>query len=103
MASGVLKVLHGVFTGTGAEKDITVVGFRPRKVELYNASALATAFWNEAMPDASAIEVADAGANKADVLYITSQGITPLSNGFRLGTDAKCNGSTNVVYWTASE
>lgn len=103
MASSFLKELHGKVKGTGSAIDIDSLGFRPRMVKLFNATTLATATWIDPMPNASCMEVADAGSNLADVLWVTTNGITPRTYGFTIGTDAILNNSADVIYWSAQE
>lgn len=99
MSSGVQRRVQGSFLGTGANLDITKVGFRPTKVVLINRGGLATAEWNSEMPDASAAKRVTAGT----LSFVTSGGVTPLANGFRLGTDADMNVSGELVYFEAFE
>lgn len=104
MSSGVRKALSGAFNGTGAQIDITTVGFRPRTVELFNVSGLCTARWQDSMADGSMLKNCDTGSGTEDMTFVTGgAGITPLANGFRLGADADLNVAAEVVHWEASE
>lgn len=87
----------GSFEGTGAALDITKVGFRPRVVKVFNKDGLCTLYWNKAMPDASGYKTITAGTES----FITSNGITPLAGGFRLGADTDLNVSGEVCYFEA--
>lgn len=79
----------GKVVGTGSALNVTKLGFRPRVVKLYNTGGLVSAVWNSSMPDASAWkELNHASAQRA---YITSDGITPLANGFTIGADSDIN------------
>ena len=98
MASGGARVIRGSFVGTGAQLDIRTIGFRPRAIKLWNQSAPASAEWIEGMADAKGIKRVTAGDASE-----MSAGITPLSDGFRLGTDADLNTDTEVVYYEATE
>lgn len=101
MSSGVRKKYRGSFVGTGAQIDITVPGFRPAEVQLYNAGAgLSSANWQKEMPDGSMMKEITAGTTS----FVTGgAGITPLVNGFRLGADANLNIAGQTVYYTAEE
>jgi hypothetical protein len=99
MSSGVSKTRVGAFNGTGAVVEVRGVEFRPRKVELYNVTGLATAVWVEGMADDSALKEVTAGTKS----LITSAGVTPRSDGFDLGADADLNVSAELVRWVAHE
>ena len=98
--SGTRKFV-GSYIGTGSAFDITNVGFRPRSVKLTNITGLTTAIWQSSMPDASAFKQ----INHADTqnVYVTANGITPLANGFTVGTDADINTDAETVYFEASD
>jgi len=98
MASGGTRMKCGTVTATGSAMDITTVGFKPRRVKCYNVSDIAILEWNEAMPDATGVQF-DAGTPT----YLSSGGITPLSNGFTLGADGDVNVATETVHWEAYE
>lgn len=98
MASGVRRKVCGSYTGTAAELDIKTVGFRPKSVMFFTSAGL-QAVWTESMADASAHKrIADGTGS-----FISSQGVTPLANGFRVGTDAAVNGSGVTVHYIAEE
>lgn len=101
MSSGVRKKYRGSFVGTGANIDITVPGFRPREVDLFNSGAgLSKANWTSEMPDGSMAKEITAGT----LSFVTGgNGVTPLVNGFRLGPDANMNIAGQTVYYTAEE
>ena len=99
MASGTSRVVRGSFVGSGAALNVRTVGFRPRTVNLWNIDGLAKAHWQDTFPDASAWKVITAGTQS----YITTNGVTPLSDGFQLGADADLNVSGEVVHWEAVE
>jgi hypothetical protein len=92
-------VVRGAFDGTGAQLDVRTVGFRPRAVKLLNSEGLCTLNWHSPMPDASGYKTITAGTES----FITSNGITPLSDGFRLGADADLNVAGELVYYEATE
>ena len=97
MSSGVSRVMTGKGLGTGASLNIKTVGFRPSKVEIYNVTDPGTLVWTKSMPDASGYKDNDVG------VWITTLGITPLSNGFTLGADTDINVDAQVFYWVAYE
>jgi len=98
MSSGVQITKNGAVTGTGANLDVRTVGFRPRRVELYNVTGLVSAVWTDSMADAAGLKRVTAG----DATVMTA-GVTPLSDGFRIGTDADVNAVGEVVHWVAHE
>jgi hypothetical protein len=97
MASGAKRILCGSFKGTGAQLDIKTIGFRPTAVKLKNVGAgLSSAEWQEGMPDGSMAKRVTAGT----MSFVTGgNGITPLSDGFRLGADANLNISGQTVHY----
>lgn len=99
MSSGVTRMVTGSFVGTGAAVDVKTVGFRPRRVELFNVTGLALAHWTDAMPDASMVKQITAGT----MTHPLTNGVTPLANGFRLGADADMNVAAEQVHWVAHE
>ena len=94
MSSSVSRYI-GSFVGTGAAIDVREVGFRPRSIKLWNLGGLAAAVWAEGMADASCLKEVTAGTKSA----VTANGITPLSDGFRLGADTDLNVSGELVYF----
>lgn len=100
MSSGTQIIKNGAVTGTGASLDVRTVGFRPRRVTLINLTGLVTAEWTDSMTEGRGIKRVTAG----DMTQIAAAaGITPLSDGFRLGTDADVNVSGEVIHWIAQE
>lgn len=98
MSSGVQISKNGAVTGTGADLDVRTVGFRPRRVELVNLTGLVTAVWLDSMADATGIKRITAGTMSA-----MTTGVTPLSDGFRIGADADLNVDGEVIHWVAHE
>jgi hypothetical protein len=100
MASGVSKTRVGSVIGTGADLEVRGLEFRPRVVRIFNVSAdNARAEWMEGMADDSAYKVITDGTQS----IITSNGITPLSDGFGIGADADLNVSGELIRWVAHE
>lgn len=98
MSSGVRKSYRGSFIGTGAQLDVKVVGFRPKSVELINVTGNLTGKWTESMADASMVKQITDGTQS----FITANGITPLADGFRVGTDS-INTAAQTVHFIAEE
>lgn len=96
MGSGVRKMYVGAFTGTGSEFDVEKVGFRPNVVELFNEDELCFMRWTETMGDAALAIQKDATTSK-----VTTAGITPIANGFTVGTNADLNTSGELVHFVA--
>ncbi len=99
MASGVQYTRRGSVVGTGSSLDVKGVGFRPKKVKLFNVTGLCTGEWQETMADASVVKTVTDGT----ISFATSNGITPLADGFRIGADTDINVAAEVVHWEASE
>jgi hypothetical protein len=100
MSSGVQLSKNGAVTGTGANLDVTTVGFKPRRVELVNEGGLVTAEWTDSMTEGRGFKRVTAG----DMTQIgAGLGITPLSNGFRIGADTDVNVASEKIHWTAHE
>ncbi|PNX52104.1 MAG: hypothetical protein BV456_00735 [Thermoplasmata archaeon M8B2D] len=99
MSSGVTRSMSGSFVGTAATVSIRTLNFRPKFVKIINATGVCFAEWCSSMPDASAMKTVTAGTTS----YITTLGITPLSNGFSLGADTDLNVAAETVYWFATE
>ena len=93
--SGGSRCVTGSFKGTGAQLDVTNVGMRPRRVHLTLANGNEVV-WHGDMPDGAAHTRLAAGTGA----YAATQGITPLANGFRLGTNAVANVSGSVTHYT---
>ena len=101
MGSGAQRVATGVIRGTGADLDIHKVGFRPGTVEVWNVAAggLVKGYWQDTMPDDSMFKTAIDGTNT----FPTSNGITPLADGFSLGADTDMNVSGETVHYRCTD
>lgn len=100
MSSGVQLSKNGAVTGTLADLDVRTVGFKPRRVRLINEGGLVTAEWNDTMTEGRGFKRVTAG----DMTQIAAgEGITPLSDGFRIGADADVNASGELIHWEAHE
>lgn len=103
MGSGV-QTVRGSFVGTGSQLDIRTVGFRPRSVRLYNVTGNCQAVWLEGMADAAMQKTVDSGSGTTDVAFVSAtNGITPLSDGFRLGADTDLNVAAETVHYECME
>lgn len=100
MSSGTQISKNGAANGTGAILDVKTVGFRPRRVELVNATGLVTAVWLDSMTEGRGFKRITAGTMSQ---MAAGEGITPLSNGFRIGVDADLNVDGEVIHWVAHE
>ena len=101
MSSGVQRIMNGSYTGTGVAFNVRTVGFRPRMVELMNEDGLTRCVWTNSMADAALFKTVN--HDTAQNAWVTANGITPLSDGFTVGTDADINTDTEKVYWVAYE
>jgi hypothetical protein len=99
MASGGTRIMTGSVLGTGADLNVRTVGFRPKTVELINKDSHDKLKWTDVMADASGHKQIAAGTSS----FITSLGITPLSDGFRIGADTDLNVAGETILWTAHE
>lgn len=98
MSSGVTRAIYGAVTGSAALLPVTTVGFRPRKVSLFNETSRVGLYWQEGMADDSALKTAAAGTRTV----VTADAIIPLSNGFSVGTDS-VNAADEVLRFEAHE
>ena len=99
MASGGIKQATGSFKGTGAAIDIKTVGFRPKTVDLFNVGGTTIGHWTDMMADGSMLKQITAGT----MSLVTSNGVAPLADGFRVGADTDMNVSGEQVHWVARE
>lgn len=99
MGSGISRVKAGSIYGTGAALSVRNVGFRPRKVEILNVGGLAQLQWTDHMADAAGLKQVTDGT----LSLLTSNGITPLSDGFTLGADTDLNVDGELIHWVAYE
>lgn len=83
-------------TGTVAAFNITC-GFKPRYVRVVNTTSRDMYEWFEGMADASAIKTVAAGTRT----LITSNGVTPLGNGFTIGLDTDVVVTSEQISWLA--
>lgn len=101
MASGGRRSVKGSFPGTGADLSITWIGFRPTSVRLFNVTGNCKADWLETMADDSMQKTVDSGSGTTDISFVTSNGVTPLANGFSLGADGDLNVAAEIVHFEA--
>lgn len=105
MGSGVSRTYSGSFTGTGAAIDIKKVGFRPRNIRVFNVAAggLCSGEWIEGMADASMFKIVSSDGTNPTNSVPTSNGITPLADGFTLGADTDLNVAGEMVRFVCHE
>lgn len=84
-------------TGTGAAININC-GFEPKLVIVANLTTLALTVWSSSMDQAKGIQIADAGADAANVFALGSAGISSSSQGFSLGTNALLNANSDDIH-----
>jgi hypothetical protein len=99
MGSGRSREFIGAFDGTGADLEIRKVGFRPNRVVVHNVEGLCKAEWSHCMADDSALKTITDGT----ISHITTNGITPLSDGFALGADTDLNVSGESGWFVATD
>jgi hypothetical protein len=63
------------------------------------SGGLCTLEWNTAMPNASGFKTLP--HDTAQFAFLTSNGITPLANGFTIGADTDLNVSGELIYLEA--
>lgn len=100
MSSSNSRSYRDSVTGTGAALNVTKVGFRPKRVRLFNVGAgLCEGYWQDTMPDASMVKRVTAGT----MSFPLTNGITPLANGFTIGADANLNVAGQVIHFEATD
>lgn len=87
-------------TGTVAAYTFTL-GFIPRYVRLLNITGGVILEWVEGMTDAHGVKVKDNGDGTADLILLTSNGVTPTDDGFTMGLDTDLNVTSEQVYGVA--
>jgi hypothetical protein len=96
MSSPAHNIVIGSVMGTGSAIDVKTVGFRPKRVEGFNSDG-DYFIWQKDMADASMHKRIDStGVGSVP----TSNGITPLADGFRIGADADLNQNNKRIYYT---
>ena len=91
------KIKTGQITGTGAALFVET-DFAPQYICVINKTQSAQFTFIHGMADASASKQASA----ADTAYITTNGITPGTTGFTLGTDTALNTASDEIHWYAA-
>ena len=95
-SGGTLPLRTGRFTSDGNAKTIETPGFRPLRVELMNESNAAVGVWQDSMPDDS-VRTSEGGTD----VFSSADGVTPIDEGFILGTNAVLNTDTEIIHWAA--
>ncbi len=93
--SGQNWLKSGSMAGTGALITITL-GYKPRKVELFNSDGLAKAEKTDTMDADSSYKTITAGTATypADLITLTD-------SGFTIGTDGDLNVAGEALHWVA--
>lgn len=92
--SGYSEIYTGSFVGTGALLTIKRASFTPRKIHILGSDG-SEANWSEGMPEGSMHKRVAGGTGT----FPQTNGITPIENGFTLGTDA-FNADARTYYYT---
>ena len=93
----------GSIAGTGSNIDLRIVGFKPRRVVVYNVTSGDMLTWLDTMGDGKGRKQLAAGTAS----FLATLGITPLAQdtagnaGFRIGTDADINVAAEILHWEA--
>jgi hypothetical protein len=101
MSSGSQRQYAGSFIGSGSAFNVETVGFRPRFIQFFNVTGLTSGVWGEGMADGSMLKLINHAS--AQHILVTSNGITPLYNGFTVGSDADLNTANEIVYFLCCE
>lgn len=96
MASGgTLPLVSGAFNATGSIMSIESVGFKPKRVTLYNLDDPAVGVHTDSMAADSVLVQTDT------FVAVSANGVTLTDLGFDIGTDANFNTSGELVHWVA--
>lgn len=95
MSSGSDTVTRS-FEASGVDAYVVDVGFKPRKIEVYNVTDPGFMVWVEGMADDSGLKQVDGTST-----HVTSNGITPTATGFLLGLDTDMNVDGEVLHVVA--
>lgn len=95
MGSGLTRYLNGAGVGSGSDLDIKVIGFKPRCVHIINITSGDELWWNDTMADDKGYKRVAAGTGA----MISSNGITPLPEGFSFGADTDLNVDGEGFTW----
>lgn len=102
MGSGVSRTAVGAYVGTGAALEIKAekVDFQPRKIDIFRVGTPDRAEWVEGMADASMILTTGSTGVRTEV---AANGLSPLTNGFGVGTDPSINTNGDTYRYVAHE
>lgn len=99
MGSGVSRVQTASVTGTGADLEVRTIGFRPSAVRVMNESGDEIT-WSDTMPDDTGLKRKGADGIAS---FLATLGITPLSDGIKIGADTDINASDELLHIIAWE
>jgi hypothetical protein len=99
MASGDSRIFKGAFIATGSAMSIDAPGFKPRYVQLINATDASLMVHMEGFAAASMF-LQKAGASS---IVADSQCVTLTDNGFSIGTNADLNTDSELVHYVCHQ
>ncbi len=99
MGSGVSRVQAVSVTGTGADLEVRTIEFRPRAVRVINESGDEIT-WTETMADDTGLKRKGADGIAS---FLATLGITPLSDGIKIGADTDINVDGELLHIIAWE
>lgn len=96
---------HIIESGDVAAAIKIVCGFTPRYVKVFNVTGGSTGLismeWFEGMDDDNGIKTYDEGTSETGITLVSSNGITPASDGFTIGLDSDLNVKAEQLHWIA--
>jgi hypothetical protein len=95
-----IQHITGTVTTTNASLDVKgdKVGFKPSKVIIHNPASGGIFTWHKDMPDGYAVKQKNGSATA----MVTSACVTPLADGFNLGTASDLNSTAGqTLYYEA--
>jgi hypothetical protein len=95
---GIVRLATGSYIESGTAVAIGITcGFRPRYIRVVNQTSKDMMEWFEGMTSAHGIKTVAAGTRTA----VTSNGITPETDGFTIGLDTDVNVTAEQLRWVA--
>lgn len=96
MSAANKPTISGGYAADGVARTIETLGFRPQYIKFINLTTGATAEWTDKMDDLTVV-THDSGTDAID----TAQGVTRLTDGFSIGTNAVINNSGDDMRYVA--
>lgn len=98
--SGGTRVRSGKIVAANANLDIDSVGFLPSRVVVENYSNQCKIEWVNTLADGEGFKTVANGTRTTEA----TTGVTPRTDGFRLGAEADINDTTTeILHWVAWE